>query len=396
MSDEMGEGITLSRLRRVGGAVVGLAAVSVLASTGAAAGTATATGAKSTAATTTAAAATNNAKGISAVGVLRTHTNEPSQQTEMIPVSPAASGNVLALAIETKFPTNQSFTAASVTGGGVTTWRRARSFLSASGIHGLEVWSGAVTTPGSSTVTVNYTAKAAMRSPGSASSLDIHEFSSSEGTASQWSVDMTGQLDTQTASSTPSYPTLTPSAAPEAYYGYIAVPGSLNPGTTPGVVYQSDARGNQTAYDVNVSMTITPQGNAPSMTMEKSESIALLLRAMHRSGVVAPATLRSGEFLESGDGRHIAVQQSDGNFVVYSSGRPTYATGTFTGRLVPGSFLAVQNDGNLVQYGPTGRAQFASNTAGTGPGHLLVMQDDGNLVLYGARGPLFATNTVGR
>jgi hypothetical protein len=91
-----------------------------------------------------------------------------------------------------------------------------------------------------------------------------------------WAVDVTGKVDTGTASSTPSYPTLTPSSPGEAYFGYLAVPGSVSAGSTPGCVYQGDARGNQVVYDTSVSSTITPKASSSS---QKFSSIGMLIKA---------------------------------------------------------------------------------------------------------------------
>jgi len=113
------------------------------------------------------------------------------------------------------------------------------------------------------------------------------------------------------------------------------------------------------------------------------------------AAVKAPTALRPGNYLQSTDRSHVAVQQGDGNFVVYSGGRPVWASSRATGQPLPGAFLAVQGDGNLVLYGPYG-AQWVTGTAGSGSGHQLVMQNDGNLVLYGSSGPLWATSTAGR
>jgi surface antigen len=53
--------------------------------------------------------------------------------------------------------------------------------------------------------------------------------------------------------------------------------------------------------------------------------------------------------------------------------------------------LIMQNDGNLVEYGPSG-ALWASNTGN--PGSWAIMQGDGNLVVYTASNtPVFATGT---
>ena len=109
----------------------------------------------------------------------------------------------------------------------------------------------------------------------------------------------------------------------------------------------------------------------------------------------ASSSLRPGNYLKSGDQRHVAVQQGDGNFVVYSSGRPVWASSWMTGQPLPGAFLAVQGDGNLVLYGPYG-AQWATGTVNPRLGYQLVMQDDGNLVLYSSSGAVWATGTAGR
>jgi len=120
----------------------------------------------------------------------------------------------------------------------------------------------------------------------------------------------------------------------------------------------------------------------------RSVRMAAAAQAVH-----AATTLRSGQYLQSTNGRYVAVQQADGNFVVYAAGRPVWASSTALGTRQPGTSLAVQDDGNLVLYGPQ-RALWATDTVGSGAGNLLVMQDDGNLVLYGPRRALWATGTA--
>lgn len=74
------------------------------------------------------------------------------------------------------------------------------------------------------------------------------------------------------------------------------------------------------------------------------------------------------------------TMQADGNLVQYVSGTATWATNT-SGH--PGSWAAVQADGNLVVYGPDQRALWSSRTSKAGRGQLLV-QVDSNVVLYGS------------
>lgn len=101
-------------------------------------------------------------------------------------------------------------------------------------------------------------------------------------------------------------------------------------------------------------------------------------------------TLAAGSELTSANGRHRAVMQGDGNFVLYrTGGAAKWATGT-DGRAI--GEIIMQSDGNLVMYDPGG-AVWATGTD-RNPGAFLVMQDDGNLVIYNAaRAPLWATGT---
>lgn len=99
--------------------------------------------------------------------------------------------------------------------------------------------------------------------------------------------------------------------------------------------------------------------------------------------------LGSGQTLISPNGSHRAVMQSDGNFVVYSSGKPKWSSGTAGNA---GGFVVMQGDGNLVVYPASGAAKWSSSTAPAAKS-VLVMQDDGNLVIYSQGGlPLWSSN----
>jgi len=214
---------------------------------------------------------------ITPVGNLQADTNQPSAAQEQIGVSPAKAGDLLTIAVETKFPGTASFTSSSISGGGVTSWTRAASFLTVDGFHGQELWYGAVTAAGPSTITVGFTAGSTQGSSASATSLGVQEFASSSGAATKWALDVTGKVDTGNASTAPSYPSLTPTSTKEAYFGYLAVTGSVGAGGTPGVVYQTDARGNQNAYAVSVSARITPV--AASGSSQLFTSVGMLMKA---------------------------------------------------------------------------------------------------------------------
>ena len=105
--------------------------------------------------------------------------------------------------------------------------------------------------------------------------------------------------------------------------------------------------------------------------------------------LAVPTTVLSpNQYLHSADRQYTAVQQTDGNFVVYGYGRAVWSSatnGSGSGRLV------LQGDGNVVVYSPSNVPLWNSRTGGAGSGVALIMQNDGNLVLYAAGRPLWWT-----
>ena len=112
-----------------------------------------------------------------------------------------------------------------------------------------------------------------------------------------------------------------------------------------------------------------------------------------RDAVGHEMVLRRGGRLVSNDGRYrLEFQASDGNLVIYGpSGRAIWAM-----HRPNAEFLIMQPDGNLVQYPSSGPATWSTNTLGSGAGYV-VMQSDGNLVVYRNNGvPVWWTGTTGR
>jgi hypothetical protein len=118
-------------------------------------------------------------------------------------------------------------------------------------------------------------------------------------------------------------------------------------------------------------------------------------------------TLKNGEKLLlnqrliARNGLYEARLQANGTFAVYrvllADKVTTLWSTTATRRSNESAFVGNQGDGNLVVYAgsPTGgpvRPLWASGTAGRGSGRL-VMQNDGNLVLYGPNGATWSTRT---
>lgn len=106
-------------------------------------------------------------------------------------------------------------------------------------------------------------------------------------------------------------------------------------------------------------------------------------------------TLRRGMSVRSADGRYLFAMQTDGNLVLYGpSGRAIWSTDRFTSNWRSQEMVIFQGDGNLVTYGG-GRAIWASNTSGRQGNHFEV-QSDGNLVIYRNTTAVWASNTAGQ
>jgi hypothetical protein len=105
--------------------------------------------------------------------------------------------------------------------------------------------------------------------------------------------------------------------------------------------------------------------------------------------IVRGQTIHANEFLESENRQFVAIMQSDGNFVVYTTRKPIFDTGTYRNG---GHHFILQGDGNLVVYTADGRPVWSPNIF---TADILVMQNDGNLVAYTHdRRPVWASNSV--
>ena len=100
------------------------------------------------------------------------------------------------------------------------------------------------------------------------------------------------------------------------------------------------------------------------------------------------------EGLTSNDGYSRFVFQGDGNLVLYrATGSAPFATGVGS---AAAAFL--QNDGTLNSVFDSNSGLVTVWTSGPAnpisDEYFLVVQDDGNVVIYGPTGPVWATNTV--
>ncbi len=117
------------------------------------------------------------------------------------------------------------------------------------------------------------------------------------------------------------------------------------------------------------------------------------------------STLNQNQKLISSGQSYFVVMQTDGNFVLYSSGAkngrgsdmPTWASNT--GGISSGPYsLVMQNDGNLVVLDGIQRPLWASNTGGEGTGPFkFKIGEDGNMTVTGSNGQItWSSNTTNK
>jgi hypothetical protein len=106
-------------------------------------------------------------------------------------------------------------------------------------------------------------------------------------------------------------------------------------------------------------------------------------------GMYGGQTLTAGNTITSGNGLFIAAMQTDGNFVIYGSGKALWATHTAGAN----AYATMQTDGNFVIYSSTNAPLWSSRSYG--PGSNLVLQNDGNLVIYNPHGRAIWSRTSG-
>ncbi|MEW1829394.1 hypothetical protein [Streptomyces sp. NPDC088196] len=127
-------------------------------------------------------------------------------------------------------------------------------------------------------------------------------------------------------------------------------------------------------------------GNLQEETSAKAIPItggsASTMTSLGRDVLLPGQKMYPNQYLTSLDGRFVLALQNDGNLVAYGPGYvPIWSSGT-SGRSV--DCLLVQGDGNVVLYGGNNSGPiWATNTSG---GASLKIQEDGNVVVYNSSG----------
>ena len=180
-------------------------------------------------------------------------------------VSPKTVGDVMVVGIM-----GQTLSVSSISGGGVTTWKKAAQFQGAEG-NDVELWYGTVTSTGASTITFSWSGTLS-----NGIEYSAQEYTAGLGSATVWAADKTGTVNGASSTSVP-FPSLTATGSGELYVGFSVVANTASTGSTTGFTYDVTSDGNALTYDTNVSGTVAPTATqSPAGT---SSAVGLLLSA---------------------------------------------------------------------------------------------------------------------
>jgi len=119
--------------------------------------------------------------------------------------------------------------------------------------NNIEIWTGTVSTIGTSTITGAFSGSVTSVETG----LNAQEFSASSGSSTVWGKDTGGGIS-NASSTTATFPKLTPRGSGELYFGDAVEANTGSAGTTPGFTYALTDKANVVAYDTKVSSAVQP------------------------------------------------------------------------------------------------------------------------------------------
>ena len=186
---------------------------------------------------------------ISAVGPL---VSQAADGGSTLSVSAPTAGDAWVLAVRVK---SSSTDVASVSGGGVGGhWTRLTRVNDATQNEDVEEWLGPISKTGASPVTVHFSRDVS----GKNVELAAQEFTNGDGSSTVWTSDVGAGAKNDTASSTITYPTLTPASGGEMYVGFSQAGSSSSAGASPGFDYENANAKSLYIYNPNVSSSVSP------------------------------------------------------------------------------------------------------------------------------------------
>jgi hypothetical protein len=164
---------------------------------------------------------------------------------------------------------------------------------------------------------------------------------------------------------------------------------SVAPGQTGTFIFEVDAPSTNGTY--TQPFQLVSDGQSSGWMPSASFTLKSKIVESPMSNMFSVHRLYPGQQLTPHHGsKYKAVLQGDGNFVVYSNGKPLWHSHTNNSSV---SQLVLQSDGNLVLYRKGGKVLWHTHTARKGKA-VMKMQSDGNLVIYNGSGkPIWHTAT---
>jgi len=187
------------------------------------------------------------------------------------------------------------------------------------------------------------------------------------------------------------------------YFGLLTSTGAQKPSYT---AFQTAADGlSLTAGPIATSTTTTTTAPTSTTTTTTAPTSTTTTTTAPTSTVIAPpcgssstlgnklsngSNMYLNQNLQSSNGEYILRFQCDQNLVLYGpSGGALWASNTYESN---GDVLRMQQGGNLVMYNTSGAAIWATYTSGHA--NYLMLLNDGNVVVCSNKGKiLWATNT---
>jgi hypothetical protein len=277
-------------------------------------------------------------------------------------VSPANLGDLMILFVAPQ----KANTVNTVSGGGVSAWSKITSTINGTG---MEMWRGVVTSTGASTISVNLSGASGNNE------LAAMEYTTGSATGS-WVVDTSNTQYNSSASTTVTYPNLTPQSTKDLYVGYAAGSSTMSAGSTTGFTYLTGSQTTtQGLYNTAVSAGIQP--TATQSSSGTSVTAGALIAAYSSSSVISNSTVTQQANLNIQAATSNSVA---GVFQSAAGGTQDIVDFLDSNGAIVGSF---NNTGNLL-IKPSTASSAALQVQTAGGTNVLSADTNGKLVVIGA------------
>jgi hypothetical protein len=145
------------------------------------------------------------------------------------------------------------------------------------------MWRGVVSTAGSATITVTYSAAAGVND------IEAQEFTMGSSTGT-WAIDTSGTAISPANGTNINYPSLTPLNSSELYTGYAWGGGTMSAGSTSGFTYQTTTANKYLAFNPSVTGGVSYQPTATQATSAAWNSIGAVIAAYTGTSVIVNST----------------------------------------------------------------------------------------------------------